>query len=185
MKNCWPSRSDSALTDQPSSYIRRTAARKADEDAHRPRRIGLRLRDPRHGREARQRPLPDAEIFGGEVSDSSRACPPGSALVAREYAVAMRVRCQPTACSLPVAMIRISARPGSRAALGQNTPLPETDKGWKSTRPTGFPNRHFSDLWEVGFWRTDHAHHHDGRGLDNYFASIRGIALKAWRQRAR
>src|ERR1700730_16578985 len=73
----------------------------------------------------------------------------------------------------------------SRAALRQNTPLPETEKGWKGTRPTGFPNRHLRDSWVVGFWRTDHAHHHDGRGLDNCLASMRGIALKAWRQRAR
>jgi transposase len=33
-----------------------------------------------------------------------------------------------------------------------------------------------------GFWRTDHAHNHDGRRLDNRFASIRGFALTTGRQ---
>jgi transposase len=32
------------------------------------------------------------------------------------------------------------------------------------------------------FWRADHAHHHDGRGLDDCFEGIRGIALAPWRQ---
>src|SRR6478672_2477928 len=27
------------------------------------------------------------------------------------------------------------------------------------------------------FWRTDHAHRHDGRGLDDCFASVRRIAV--------
>lgn len=29
-------------------------------------------------------------------------------------------------------------------------------------RVEGFPNHFFSDSWAVGFWRTDHAHGHDG-----------------------
>src|SRR5262249_6687571 len=33
-------------------------------------------------------------------------------------------------------------------------------------RVEGFPNHFFSDSWAVGFWRTDHAHGHDGRGLE-------------------
>src|SRR5262249_31244414 len=37
------------LTDQEREDVRRAARRKADDDAHRPRRIGLRLRDARHG----------------------------------------------------------------------------------------------------------------------------------------
>jgi hypothetical protein len=32
-------------------------------------------------------------------------------------------------------------------------------------RIEGFPNHFFSDLWAFGFW-ADHAHGHDGRGLD-------------------
>src|SRR5271169_613310 len=43
-------------------------------------------------------------------------------------------------------------------------------------------NHFFSDSWAVGFWRTDHADHHDGRGLDNCFEGIRGISLTARRQ---
>jgi hypothetical protein len=31
-------------------------------------------------------------------------------------------------------------------------------------RVEGFPNHFFSDSWAVGFWRTDHAHGHDGIG---------------------
>ena len=34
------------------------------------------------------------------------------------------------------------------------------------------------------FWRTDHAHYHDGRGLDDCFEGIRGIAPTLRRQRA-
>src|SRR6478609_11702888 len=49
----------------------------------------------------------------------------------------------------------------------------------------GFTNQFFCDSWAVGFWRTDHAHDHDGRGLDDRFASIRGFALTAGRQGAR
>jgi hypothetical protein len=29
-------------------------------------------------------------------------------------------------------------------------------------RAAGFPNHFFCDSWAVGFWRTDHAHDHDG-----------------------
>jgi len=39
-----------------------------DDQAHRPRRIGLRPRHPRHGRERGQHPLPIAEIDDAEVS---------------------------------------------------------------------------------------------------------------------
>jgi len=49
-------------------------------------------------------------------------------------------------------------------------------------RVEGFPNHFFSDSWAVGFWRTDHAHGHDGRGLDDCIAGIRGIAVAARRQ---
>src|ERR1700719_5090615 len=38
----------------------------------------------------RQHPLSDAEIVGGEASDSSCACPPRSALAARVYAKVTR-----------------------------------------------------------------------------------------------
>ena len=44
-------------------------------------------------------------------------------------------------------------------------------------RIEGFPNHFFSDSWAVGFWRTDHAHGHDGRGLDDCIAGVRGIAV--------
>ena len=43
-------------------------AAKPTIDAHRPRRIGLRPRDRATRPAARQRPRPDAEIVGGEVS---------------------------------------------------------------------------------------------------------------------
>jgi hypothetical protein len=46
----------------------------------------------------------------------------------------------------------------------------------------GFPNQFFCDSWAVGFWRTDHAHRHDGRGLDDCFASVRRIAVAPRRQ---
>ena len=39
------------LTDQARDDVGRAAGRKADDDAHRPRRIGLRPRDARHGRQ--------------------------------------------------------------------------------------------------------------------------------------
>ena len=48
-------------------------------------------------------------------------------------------------------------------------------------RVEGFPNHFFSDSWAVGFWRTDHAHGHDGRGLDDCIAGVRGIAVAARR----
>src|SRR4029077_2083388 len=48
---------------------------------------------------------------------------------------------------------------------------------------TGFPNQYFCDSCEVGLWRTDHAHDHDGRRLDDRFAGIPGFALAARRQR--
>jgi transposase len=50
-------------------------------------------------------------------------------------------------------------------------------------RVEGFSNHFFCDLWAVGFWRTDHADHHDGRGLDDCFEGIRGIAPISRRQR--
>src|SRR5262245_40537148 len=46
----------------------------------------------------------------------------------------------------------------------------------------GFPNQFFSDSWVVGFGRTDHAHHHDGSGLDHHFAGIPGVMLASWRE---
>src|SRR4029077_20264821 len=46
-------------------------------------------------------------------------------------------------------------------------------------RVEGFPNHFFSDLWAVGFWRIDHAHGHDGRGLDDCIAGVRGLAVAA------
>ena len=48
-------------------------------------------------------------------------------------------------------------------------------------RVEGFPNHFFSDSWAVGFWRTDYAHGHDGRGLDDCIAGVRGIAVAARR----
>ena len=46
----------------------RAAGGKADDQTHRPRRIGLRPCDTRDGRQRGSTPLPDAEIGGGEVS---------------------------------------------------------------------------------------------------------------------
>ena len=42
--------------------------READDDAHRPRRIGLRPRDPRHGRQRGSARGQMQKMFGGEVS---------------------------------------------------------------------------------------------------------------------
>jgi len=52
-----------------------------------------------------------------------------------------------------------------------------TDSGEYIVR--GFPNQFFNDSWVVGFWRTDHADDHDGKGLGDRFAGIPGIALAA------
>jgi transposase len=57
-----------------------------------------------------------------------------------------------------------------------------TDSGEYIVR--GFPNQFFCDSWVVGFWRTDHAHDHDGAGLDHRFAGIPGVVLAARRQGA-
>ncbi len=56
------------LADQARDDVGRAAGGKADDDAHRPRRIGLRPCDRATRPGARRRPLPDAENFGGEVS---------------------------------------------------------------------------------------------------------------------
>ena len=39
-----------AFSDHAAELVERTAGSEADDDPHRPRRIGLRPRDPRHGR---------------------------------------------------------------------------------------------------------------------------------------
>ena len=61
MTNCWPSRSESHCPISARDDVGRTARRKADNDAHRSRRIGSapkrRVRRPA----ARQHPPPDAE----------------------------------------------------------------------------------------------------------------------------
>ena len=65
------------LTDQTREDVVRAAGGKADDDAHRPRRIGLRPSEARSRPAARQHPLPDAEIGGAEVSwrcSSGPAC---------------------------------------------------------------------------------------------------------------
>ena len=54
------------LGDQARDDVGRAARRLADDDFHRPRRIGLRPRDPRTRPAARQRPRPDAEIAAGK-----------------------------------------------------------------------------------------------------------------------
>ena len=68
MTNGWPSRSDSHWPIRRAMMSADTAGGKADDDAHRPRRIGLRPRDARHGRQRGSARGQMQKLFGGEVS---------------------------------------------------------------------------------------------------------------------
>ena len=78
----------------------------------------------------------------------------------------------------------VPARLISRAIFDIVYCSPRCRKDEESGRPTGFPNRQLRDSWAVGFWRTDHAHHHDGSGLDDCLANIRSFTLTTGRQGA-
>jgi hypothetical protein len=78
----------------------------------------------------------------------------------------------------------VPARLISRAIFDTVQRRPRWVKDEESGQSTGFTNQQFSDSWAVGLWRTDHAHHHDGRGLDDCFASIRSFAFTTGRQGA-
>jgi hypothetical protein len=56
------------LTHHSSWHVDPVSGREANDHVQRQRRIGLRLRDARHGWESGLRPRPDAEIAGGEAS---------------------------------------------------------------------------------------------------------------------
>ena len=56
------------LSDDARSNVGRPPSGKPDDDAHRPRRIGLRLCDPRHGRQRSGARGQMQKNFGGEIS---------------------------------------------------------------------------------------------------------------------
>ena len=77
--NGWPRRSDSHCADQPRDDVGTPAGGKADDDAHRARRIGLRARDARdrreRGRARYQMQKSTTRKFHGAAPGSTKAIP--------------------------------------------------------------------------------------------------------------
>ncbi len=64
-------------------------------------------------------------------------------------------------------------------------PLPTVQEGRRKLATNGIPESANCVIHgRSDFWRTDHAHHHDGSGLDDRLANIRSLTLTTGRQGA-
>ena len=145
---------------------------KADDDAHRPRWIGLCTREARHDRQRgptghQMQKLPARKFHGfhpfahcNDREFCTSVCAAVAGLTAGE------VKCDGQLVIAPAEQLWDKIRRSPRLRKGGKA------RDQRDSR---------IGICVIHGWSV-FARHHDGRGLDNCLASIRGIALKAWRQ---